>query len=32
MEYGTIERESHLDATPEVVYKVITKPERIAHW
>jgi uncharacterized protein YndB with AHSA1/START domain len=32
MEYGTIEREIHIDATPEVVYEVITKPEHIAHW
>ena len=32
MEYGTIEREIHIDATPEVVYEVITTPEHIAHW
>ena len=32
MEYGTIEREIHIDATPEVVYEVITKPEHIAQW
>jgi uncharacterized protein YndB with AHSA1/START domain len=32
MEYGTIEREIHIDATPEVVYEVITKPEHIARW
>ncbi|MFI5611881.1 SRPBCC domain-containing protein [Amycolatopsis sp. NPDC051903] len=32
MEYGTIEREIHIDATPEVVYEVITKPEYIAAW
>jgi uncharacterized protein YndB with AHSA1/START domain len=32
MEYGSIEREIHVDATPEVVYEVITKPEHIAQW
>jgi uncharacterized protein YndB with AHSA1/START domain len=32
MEYGTIEREIHIAATPEVVYEVITKPEHIARW
>jgi uncharacterized protein YndB with AHSA1/START domain len=32
MEYGTIEREIHIDAPPEVVYEVITKPEHIAQW
>ena len=32
MEHGTIEREIHIDATPEVVYEVITKPEHIAQW
>ncbi len=32
MEHGTIEREIHIEATPEVVYEVITKPEHIAQW
>lgn len=32
MEYGTIEREIHIDATPDVVYDVITQPEHIAQW
>jgi uncharacterized protein YndB with AHSA1/START domain len=32
MEYGTIEREIRIEATPEVVYEVITKPEHIAQW
>ncbi|HEX5407118.1 MAG TPA: SRPBCC domain-containing protein [Pseudonocardiaceae bacterium] len=32
MEHGTIEREIHIDATPDVVYDVITKPEHIARW
>ncbi|NYH84162.1 hypothetical protein SAMN05421678_11762 [Actinopolymorpha cephalotaxi] len=30
MEFGSIEREIHIDATPEVVYAVITRPEHIA--
>ncbi|GAA2759398.1 SRPBCC family protein [Actinopolymorpha rutila] len=32
MEYGTIAREIHIDAAPEVVYAVITEPEHIAQW
>jgi uncharacterized protein YndB with AHSA1/START domain len=32
MEYGTIEREIHIEATPEVVYEVITRPGHIAQW
>ncbi|GLY64993.1 SRPBCC family protein [Amycolatopsis taiwanensis] len=32
MEYGTIAREIHIDATPDVVFEVITKPEHIAQW
>lgn len=32
MKYGTIEREIHIEANPEVVYDVITKPEHIAQW
>jgi uncharacterized protein YndB with AHSA1/START domain len=32
MEYGTIAREIHIDATPDVVYEVITKPEHIVQW
>ena len=32
MEYGTIEREIHIDAPPDVVYEVITTPEHIAQW
>lgn len=32
MEYGTIEREIHIEASPEVVYEVVTKPEHIANW
>lgn len=31
-EYGSIEREIHVDASPEVVYKVISKPEHLREW
>jgi uncharacterized protein YndB with AHSA1/START domain len=31
-EYGSIERELHVDATPDVVFEVLTKPEHIAQW
>lgn len=32
MEYGTIEREIHIDATPEVVYEVVSSPEHLREW
>lgn len=32
MEYGSIEREIHIDATPEVVYEVVSKPEHLQEW
>ncbi|MHA7223319.1 SRPBCC domain-containing protein [Arthrobacter sp. RHLT1-20] len=32
MEYGSIEREIHIEATPEVVYEVITTPEHLREW
>lgn len=32
MEYGSIEREIRIDATPATVYDVITQPEHIAQW
>lgn len=32
MEYGSIERELHIAATPEVVYDVISQPEHLANW
>jgi len=32
MEYGSIEREVHIEATPEVVYQVITAPEHLTQW
>ena len=31
-EYGSIEREIHIEATPEVVYEVITTPEHLRGW
>ena len=31
-ELGTIEREVYVDAAPEVVYEVVSRPEHIAHW
>ncbi|MEU9735102.1 SRPBCC family protein [Streptomyces sp. NPDC048002] len=32
MEYGSIEREIHIAATPEVVYEVVSKPEHLREW
>lgn len=32
MEYGSIEREISIDATPEVVYEVISAPEHMREW
>jgi uncharacterized protein YndB with AHSA1/START domain len=32
MEYGSIEREIHIKATPEVVYEVISTPEHLRQW
>jgi len=32
MEYGSIERELHVDASPEVVFEVLTSPEYIKDW
>lgn len=32
MEYGSIEREIHVEASPEVVYEVITRPEHLQEW
>src|SRR5262245_28087968 len=31
-EFGSIEREIHIDATPEVVYEVVSTPEHLAQW
>ena len=32
MEFGTLEREIQIDATPEVVYEVITSSEHLKEW
>jgi uncharacterized protein YndB with AHSA1/START domain len=32
MEYGTIEREIHVDASPEVVFEVVSRPEHLREW
>ncbi len=32
MEYGSIEREIQVEATPDVVYEVISKPEHLRAW
>ena len=32
MEFGSIEREIHVQASPEVVYEVISTPEHLEEW
>jgi uncharacterized protein YndB with AHSA1/START domain len=32
MEYGSIEREIHVDASPELVFEVVSRPEHIREW
>jgi len=32
MEFGSIEREIHVEAPPEVVFEVVTRPEHIREW
>ncbi|MFA7266575.1 MAG: SRPBCC domain-containing protein [Candidatus Nanopelagicales bacterium] len=32
MEYGTIEREIQIDASPEVVFEVVSQPEHVREW
>ena len=32
MEFGSIEREIHIDASPEVVFEVISQPEHVREW
>lgn len=32
MTYRTIEREIHIEATPEVVFDVISNPRHLVHW
>jgi uncharacterized protein YndB with AHSA1/START domain len=31
-EYGTIERQIHIDASPEVVFDVVSSPEHLREW
>ncbi len=31
-EFGSIEREIHIDASPEVVFEVISQPEHVREW
>ncbi len=32
MEYGSIERDIHVDASPEVVFEVVSQPEHMREW
>ncbi|SEF16652.1 SRPBCC family protein [Jiangella alba] len=32
MEYGSIERELHIEAAPEIVYEVLSMPEHLREW
>ena len=32
MEFGSIEREIHVDASPEIVFEVVSSPEHIQEW
>jgi uncharacterized protein YndB with AHSA1/START domain len=32
MEYGSIEREIYVDASPEVVFEIISRPEHLTEW
>ena len=32
MEYGSIEREIHVDASPEVAFEVVSSPEHLKEW
>jgi uncharacterized protein YndB with AHSA1/START domain len=32
MEYGSIERELHIDAAPAIVFEVLSRPEHIRQW
>jgi uncharacterized protein YndB with AHSA1/START domain len=32
MEFATIEREIHIDASPEVVFEVVSRPEHLREW
>jgi uncharacterized protein YndB with AHSA1/START domain len=32
MEFGSIQRELYIDASPEIVFDVVSKPEHVAQW
>ncbi len=32
MEFGTIEREIYVDASPEIVFEVVSRPEHLREW
>ncbi|WP_432946555.1 SRPBCC domain-containing protein [Kribbella sp. CA-253562] len=32
MEFATLEREIHIDASPEVVFEVVSSPEHVREW
>ncbi|WP_243062163.1 SRPBCC domain-containing protein [Humibacter sp. RRB41] len=32
MEYGSIEREIYVDASPEIVFEVVSRPEHLREW
>lgn len=32
MEYGTLERQIHIEAPPEVVFEVVSRPEHLREW
>ncbi|NED99527.1 SRPBCC family protein [Phytoactinopolyspora halotolerans] len=32
MEFGTIEREIHIDASPEIVFEVVSSPDHLKEW
>ncbi|GAA1816482.1 SRPBCC domain-containing protein [Luedemannella flava] len=32
MEYGTLERQIHIEASPEVVFEVVSRPEHLREW
>ncbi|MGE3449657.1 MAG: SRPBCC family protein [Microbacteriaceae bacterium] len=32
MEFGSIEREIHIEASPEVVFEVVSSPEHVRRW
>ncbi|MBB5789340.1 SRPBCC family protein [Jiangella mangrovi] len=32
MEYGTLERQIHIEASPEVVFEVVSRPEHLKEW